>query len=379
MTDQSIKRVAVIMAGGSGERFWPLSRRHQPKQLLCLADPDRTMLEETILRLLPMFPVEDIFIATSELLREPIQMADTGIPSENVLAEPAKRNTAGCLAYATAHILARYAQDRSVNDPVLHDTLSIAVVTADQAIGAPEAFRQTISAAFEVAEREHALATIGIEPTRPDTGFGYIEIGSETEPPGSVPVHHVAAFHEKPSLETAHTFLASGRHLWNAGMFFWRVGDFLTELHEAQPRFAQAIFDMASAFQTNRPDAVRAIFEALPGISIDYALMEHAKRVVVARAMFPWDDLGTWAALDRGFLRDDHGNVSVGDVVALDTENCVLYNHAQGGSDRILAVLGVEDLVVVSTDDAVLVAPKKRSEEIKRIVEALTKRGAKQI
>ena len=380
MSDQpNTKRVAVIMAGGSGERFWPLSRRQQPKQLLRLADPERTMLEEAVMRLLPMFPAEDIFIATAELLREPIQAAGTGIPPENVIAEPAKRNTAGCLAYATAYILSRYAGNSAVSDPALHIALSIAVVTADQAIGAPDSFLQTITSAFEVAERERALATIGVAPTRPDTGFGYIEIGPETDPPSAVAVHHVAAFHEKPSQETAQVFLASKRHLWNAGMFFWRVADFLEELTVAQPQFAQAILDMAVAFQANRSETVREIFESLPSISIDYALMEHAKRVVVARATFPWDDLGTWAALDRALLCDDHGNVSVGDIVALDTANCVLYNQNQAGSDRILAVLGVEDLVVVATDDAVLVAPKGRSEEIKRIVEALKERGARQL
>lgn len=379
LNPQDTKRVAVIMAGGSGERFWPLSRRQQPKQLLRLAHPQKTMLEEAVERLLPMFSPENIFIATSEALLEPIRSAQTGLPAENVIAEPAKRNTAGCLAYATAHILARYATTRSVADPELHEMLSMAVVTADQAIGAPEAFLQTIGAAFGVAEREQALATIGIVPTRPDTGFGYIEMGDEAESPDPVAVHHVAAFLEKPSLETAHSFLCSGKHLWNAGMFFWRISDFMRELKMAQPHFAQAILNMAAAFHEKRPDTVRMVFETLPSISIDYALMEHAKRVVVARATFPWDDLGTWAALDRALSQDEQGNVIIGNILALDTKNSVLYNHTDCGMDKILTVLGIENLVVVSTDDAILVAPKSRSEEIKRIVEALRERGANQL
>ncbi len=361
-------RVGVIMAGGSGERFWPLSRRRKPKQLLRLTSETETMLHEAVSRLSPLIPPEQVLIVTGEHLLDPIREAKIGLPEDNIIAEPCKRNTSGALAYAAAQMLARYGGDGT--------NLTMAVTTADHTIGEPDLFRSTIRAAMEAAEREEALATMGVVPNRPETGYGYIQtddgppLTAEDEP---VRVHRVSAFHEKPDREQAEDFIATGRFFWNSGMFFWTVGTFLAELDAKRPSLSQAVRDMAQAIRDGDTERTRAIFEALENISIDYALMEHAKRVIMARAEFAWDDVGAWPALDRTYPKDDRQNVTVGNPVLIDTENTIVYNDR--GDGVAVGVVGIEDLIVVVTDDAVLVIPKDRAQDVKDIVTELKERG----
>jgi mannose-1-phosphate guanylyltransferase len=367
-------RLGVIMAGGSGERFWPLSRYRRPKQLLKLASEDKTLLEEAVDRLLPMIPPERLFIATGEHLRESICEAGLLVPPENILAEPCKRNTAGCLAYVAAHCLHRFGA-RAV------DT-SLAITTADHRIGTPETFRQTVEVALKAVEEEPVLAIIGIQPTRADTGYGYIEIAPDAPRWGesikALPVYRVERFREKPNRAMAEEFLGTGRFFWNSGMFFWRLSTFLMELERVRPGMTLAIREMAAALDRGDGASVRDVFKGLEDISIDYALMEHARHVVMARGDFPWDDIGSWDALGRVLGPDERGNIVVGDAVIIESKDCVVYNER--GAERVaVGVLGVDGLVVVVAEDGVLVIPKERSQDVRQIVAELRERGAPQI
>jgi len=374
------RRVAVVMAGGGGERFWPLSRMYHPKQLLCLTSRTQTMLAEAVSRLTPLIPAEDVYVATARHLVDSIRAGKAGVPDANVIAEPCKRNTSGCLAYACAHLLATYGgPGASPESQSLQGSLLMCVVTADPLIGDVAAFRATLDLAMLAAAEHKAIVTIGIPPDRPETGYGYIEY-----PPDRTVVVHgnsggvypVTQFIEKPSREKAETLYRSGRHLWNSGMFFWTVETFLAELEGVCPSLAQATLAMAGAMQAGENDRVEAIFERLEDVSIDYALMERTHNILVARATFAWDDVGAWPALDRTYPHDDQGNVLVGDPVSINCRNCIVY---QGGKEIAVAVIGAEDMVVVTTDDAVLVVPKDRAQDIKLAVAELKRRNAKQI
>jgi len=366
-------RVAIIMAGGSGERFWPLSRKARPKQLLCLSSETQTMLAEAVSRLEPIIPADRVYVVTGDHLVEPIRAAQTGVPDQNVIAEPCKRNTAGCLVYATAHLLASFDSNG--------DDLSIAVVTADHIIGNADRFRETVSTCLHTVEQEPVLATQGIVPTRPETGYGYIQadINNAADlPADAVPVYPVAAFHEKPNHDKAEDFVASGDYFWNSGMFFWRVSVFLDALGKARPEMRDAALAMANAMRDNDKGTVTEIFEALENISIDYALMEHAKNTVVARADFEWDDVGAWTSLDRTREKDDAGNVVHGEAVLIDSHDCIVYNDVDA-ADMAVSVVGARDLVVVVSKDGVLVVPKEHAQDVRHAVSELKARGSKQV
>lgn len=356
-------RVAVIMAGGSGERFWPLSRQNRPKQLLRLTSDTETLLQEAVSRVAPLVGLENVFVATTTRLAAAIKASGTGIPTENVLAEPAKRNTAGCLCWVAAQLAARFPE----GDP------AIAVLTADHLIGAPETFRRTVAQALESAEQQRALVTIGVRPTRPETGYGYIE-AAESSASG---VCAVKAFREKPDLATAEAFVGAGNYFWNSGMFFWKLSAFRSEMAGASPQHARSIAAMAQALADRDHAAAVQAFEELPDISIDYALMERSQRVLMVRAEFPWDDVGAWDALQRSRTADGEGNVADGGPILIDTRRSIVLNEA--GEEMAVGVVGMEDVVVVVAKDAVLVVPRRRAQDVKQIVNELKARGAKQV
>jgi len=367
-------RMAVIMAGGVGERFWPLSRRARPKQLLRLTSPTQSLLGEAVARLRPLISAEHIFILTGRHLVPAIRDAGLGIPAANVVGEPCKRNTAGCLVYAAATALAVSGRDAA--------DLTMAVVTADHQIGEHDRFRTTLAAALDAAERDAALVTVGIRPGRPATGYGYIEMPAGAEPtPGSSaesPVYPVARFLEKPDPATAEQFMTDGRHLWNSGMFFWRVSSFIAELEHASPAHAAAVETVRRALAAGDQTSADRAFAALPDISIDYALMEHARRILVVPGVFPWEDLGAWDGLDRTFDHDANGNIAIGDPVLVDSRNCIVYNEP-GAPRMAVGVVGLADLVVVTTADAVVVVPKHRAQDVRAVVAELQRRGASQV
>lgn len=350
-----MKRFAIVMAGGSGERFWPVSHGTRPKQLLRLASPDATLLEESVARLDGLIEPDRVVIATAPHLVEPIRALRTGVPRDNVLAEPHKRNTTGALAWATAALLAR--------DADLERTATIAVLAADHRIDPPEAFRRTIASALDCAERTGGLVTVGIRPDRPETGYGYIERGDEVGPGA----FRVRRFTEKPDREAAEEYVSGGSHFWNSGMFFWTVATFLAELARAAPEIERATRDLAELLRAGREDDAAAVFAGLPNVSIDYCLMEKASDVYVVEAEFEWDDLGSWDALSRARTLDEHGNVSEGAVVLVDCENSVAFNDSLEVS---LNLLGVRDIVVVCSGRHVMVCHRDRAQDVRRLVEA---------
>lgn len=355
------------MAGGAGERFWPLSRQSRPKQLLHLTRPDKSMLAEAVERLTPLMPVEHIFIITSRALAPLIQEAATGVPDENVVAEPCKRNTAGALLYVSAYILSRY-PNLSPQD------ISVAIVTADHKIGEEAIFVDTVDAALRAAELEPALVICGVPPDSPETGFGYIQVEQPARADGLL---KVKAFHEKPTLERAKEFIAGGDCYWNSGMFFWRLSTFFEELEQAKPAMARAGWQMVDSLYGSDPAEAEKVFEGLEDISIDYALMEHASQVLMIPARFPWRDVGLWAHLDHLHEADTSGNSTVGEPVMIDSSGCIVYN-APGARDMAVGLVGVKDLVVVVTEDAVLVVPKERAQDVRHIVAELKRRDAPQ-
>jgi mannose-1-phosphate guanylyltransferase len=348
----------VIMAGGSGERFWPYSRQQRPKQLLKLTSTTRTMIEEAIDRVAPIVPPERVFIITSAVLRQAIVEALPALPATNVIAEPAKRNTAPCLALAAAHILHR--------EGGLDATM--AVLTADHFIGDVESFRANITTALRAAVERSTLVTLGIEPTRPETGYGYIEMGDRF---GDVVA--VQRFREKPDMATALEYVRSGRYLWNSGMFFWKVSSLVNAMQTHLADVGQAIEPMKMAIDNGDSETLATVFSTLPDISIDYGVMERSHAVDVVPATFPWDDVGSWDALDRLQGCDEQSNVTIGDVTVVDTADSIVVNV--GTHQQVATAVGVSNIVIVVTDDAVMVCDKSRAQDVKSIVASLRKSG----
>ncbi|GAB4311519.1 MAG: mannose-1-phosphate guanylyltransferase [Candidatus Sumerlaeia bacterium] len=355
---------AVIMAGGAGERFWPYSRRTLPKQLLPLID-NKTMLEHIIEAIGEAFAPERIFVAANKLVSESIRKRLSMIPPENILSEPVSKNTAPCLALAMGVI--------SRLDP----EAVVGVFTADHLIRKVQNFRKNLKTALKCAQERSTIVTLGIPPTRPETGFGYVEFGEECYRTDSGCAHSVKRFREKPSLEQARDFLAQGNFYWNSGMFFWTVRTFEKECEQHCPELAETIREIRRAWGT--PEQERVVcrcFEHLPRLSIDYALMERTRNVAMVAAEFQWDDVGAWEALARIGRPDQNGNVAVGDVLLLDCSNTIVFGHADAGSVKpVIAGLGLKDLIIVQTTDAILVCPRSEAQRVKELVEALREKG----
>lgn len=367
-------RVIVIMAGGTGERFWPMSRASRPKQLLTLTSSGQSLLAEAVGRAKAVMPVENIFIATSQALRPLIIDSKLGIPEENILAEPSKRNTAGCLIYASAAIMARYPQTGP-------EGVTMAVLTADHRIPDVAPFVETVTAALDEAENNDTLVTIGIQPVRPETGYGYLQVDKTDKSLNKndkFPLYKVDAFHEKPTAEMAAKYIASGHCYWNSGMFFWRISTFQNEFNRANPILAETLEDLTDAIMANDVRRAQVIFDAMPDISIDYALMEKTDRISVIPGNFLWDDLGNWEVIQRTFPPDNAGNVAFGNPVVMDCTSSIIYN-SPGQSKIAVAAVGLKDMVVVVDDDAVLIMPKTRTQDVRDVVAALRARSAKQL
>lgn len=364
------KRTAIIMAGGSGERFWPLSRKRKPKQLLKLASEEKTMLEESIERISELIPPEDVYIVTSETILETIRRAIPILPEENVIAEPHKRNTAPCLALGAAFIKAKYGKMG-----FSAENISIAVLTADQSVSPKEGFVETVDAIMRFVEDKDELGVIGIPPSRPETGYGYIETAEPIE--GDSPtksIKKVLSFTEKPSLETARKYLEKENYLWNSGMFFWRLDFFIDEMKRRLPEVGGKIDLMAEKYKNKTHfalpgalESVSDIFEAFPNISIDFGLMEKTRDAAVVKAFFEWDDVGSWDSLDRIREMDENNNIVEGEASLLDSKNTTVINSSSGRK-IIVAGLGLENMIVAATDDAVLICPKSQAQNVKKSV-----------
>ena len=337
--------VALVLAGGSGERFWPVSTRKRPKQLLKLTPSGKTLLEDGIERARTI--TKEVFISTSHTLSKLIGEETLSIPYESVIAEPHKRNTAGALVWAVASIRARLKGE---------DCL-MAVLTADHLIEPLDEFSKLAVRALAVADRVQGLVIMGVRPTRPETGYGYIEVG-EHLPEGG---WHVKQFKEKPDLRSAKLYLEDGGHLWNSGMFFWRTDVFERELRAASPEHGEALTQIQQMLAAGKEAEAAAVFDRLPNISIDRALMEKSSNRYVVEAVFRWDDLGSWDSIRRLMGADDDGNTLYGAVRQEDSKHVTVYNN----SLHHVNLLGVENLVVVVTESRVLICHKDRVQEVR--------------
>jgi mannose-1-phosphate guanylyltransferase len=348
---------AVVMAGGAGTRFWPLSRRSRPKQLLPFA-AGRSLLAVAVERLTPLVALERTVVVTSQRVHEAVRAELPQLPGENILAEPEGRDTAACIGWV-AWRLARTSPGAVM-----------IVVPADHLIPDGAALRSALAAAAATAFARGGLVTLGLRPTRPETGFGYIEVGEPIGATGAHAVHAVRRFVEKPDVETAERFLAAGNFRWNSGMFAWTVQAIQAAFRQHLPELAAGLDGMMAAAETlGEAEALRRHYGSLQRISVDFGVMEKAAPVWAVAVDFDWSDVGSWGGL-ADLLPCSAVGVAMGDVVALGAESSVLISDGP-----LVAVVGVRDLVVVATRDAVLVVPKDQVQRVKELVERLHGEG----
>lgn len=347
-----MKKTALIMAGGRGERFWPRSRQSMPKQFLSLTDDGRTMIQLTVDRISPMVALEDIYIVTNRDYKGLVQEQLPGIPEENILCEPAGRNTAPCIGLGAIHIAKKY------------DDAMMLVLPSDHLVKYNAIFLKAMSEACEVAEKGENLVTLGITPDCPETGYGYIKfIPDQME--GAA--YRVERFVEKPNLETAKEYVASEQYLWNSGMFIWKTSTILRKLEMYLPKTYAGLQKIADAIGTPEQEQVlEEVFPTFVSESIDYGVMEKADHIYIVTGSFGWDDVGSWLAVGRIKKSNEFGNVVNGNVITVDTKNCIIQ-----GNHKLIAAVGVNNLVVVDTEDALLVCQADSAGDIKKVLENL--------
>jgi len=357
---------AVIMAGGTGTRFWPESRARQPKQLLRMVG-NKTMLRSTVDRLGELVSTDRVVIATTQQLADKIAEELPELPGKAFLAEPCKRNTAPCIGLAAFHV--------SRDDP----EATMAVLPADHVIGPDAVFQDAIRhAAALIDERPERIVTFGIRPSYPAASFGYVERDEPIEPTNASPVaspppvFRVRQFREKPDVQTATEYIESGRFYWNSGIFLWRAETILDAIEKHQPAMYKRLRRIADAVDSpDYNEVLQREFTAIDSISIDYAVMEHAAEVLVVEAPFDWDDLGSWQSMARLDGEDGQGNTIRAKHLGIDTTGTII----RGRDDHLIVTLGLKDCLIVQTPDATLVANKNDEESIRKVVDLLEQQG----
>lgn len=346
-----MRTYGVIMAGGGGTRFWPLSRRETPKQFLKLSGKE-SMVNETIDRLTGIAGKEDIFVVTNVTQADKMLSETKGRILENhVLAEPAARNTAACIGYAAMEIMKKY------GDGVM------CVLPSDHFIKNLEEYQSVLKAAIKEAEESDKLVTIGIAPTFPSTGYGYIKYKKDHGKECCL----LEEFVEKPDTDTAENYVKEGNYLWNSGMFIWKASVILNQFRQLLPDVYNCLEEIGQAMGTQKEQEIlQKVYPVIPKISIDYGIMERAKEAVVFRGNFGWNDVGSFDALESIYNLDENDNVVYGENIQIDTKNCIMY-----AQDKMIATIGVEDLVIVETKDVVLVCKKENAQTVKNLVEKL--------
>ena len=351
-------RYAVIMAGGKGERFWPLSTSRHPKQLLALVG-DKPLIAQAVDRLFGLVPPENVFVVTNADLVEATQAAAPQLPPENIIGEPVGRDTAAAVACGGALVKAR------------EENAVFAVLTADQVMGDLDLFSSTLKGGMDLAEQNDILVTIGIQPTFPSTGFGYIESGDSFKTTEGVEFRKANRFVEKPDEAIATEYLSTGKFYWNSGMFIWSVPALEKAFSAHCPEMSELMNVLTSyALDGKIAEGMNATYPALGKISVDYALMEKANNIVMACGTFAWDDVGSWPALESHFPQDNSGNTTIGSAETLDASGNIVLSK-----DHLTAIIGVNDLVIVQADGVTLVCPKDRAQDIKQMVITLREKG----
>jgi mannose-1-phosphate guanylyltransferase len=352
---------ALIMAGGGGTRLWPLSRRARPKQALTLVG-ERTMFEHAVDRIASLFQPEEIFVVTGEEHLESLLLQAPELPRANFLLEPVGQGTAPAIGLGAVHLRRRDPQAVMV------------VLTADHFIRDVERFRRVLTAAAQVAEKGH-LVTLGITPSFPSTGFGYIQQGEQLYEVDGFAVFRALRFTEKPSPETAFQMVESGLYTWNSGMFIWRVDRIMEEFARQMPDLYDVLMQIDAVLGTPAYEpTLRRLWPQLVPQSIDYGVMEGARDVVVIPVDIGWSDVGNWSSMREILPADADGNVVVGEHVGLDTRNTIVF-----GGRRLIATIGLEDMIIVDTDDALLICPLDREQDVREMVRQLREMGRKEV
>jgi mannose-1-phosphate guanylyltransferase len=350
---------AVIMAGGRGTRFWPRSRGIMPKQLLDITG-EKTMLQQTVDRIMPLVPVQNIIIVTSAEQAELVRRQLPQVPDENIIAEPVGRNTAACICLAATKI---YRQDPEA---------VMLVLPADHYISRPDEFRRCLEAAAEAARAISALVTIGVAPQHPETGYGYIQYDKSRSVAGAFRVEH---FHEKPDRKRAQQYVSQGNFLWNSGMFIWRASVILDAIQKYLPAMYDLMYPLTQVWGTATADeAIARAYGKVQSVSIDYGVMEKAADVYTLVGDFGWNDIGSWSAIYDIAPKDGAGNSLRGDVIAVESERCLVHSP-----HKLTAIIGLRDIVVVETPDALLVMHRDRAQDVRRVVDELEHRGRKEL
>ncbi|MGV3774031.1 MAG: mannose-1-phosphate guanylyltransferase [Verrucomicrobiales bacterium] len=349
----------IIMAGGRGERFWPVSREKTPKQLITLLGK-RSFLQQAVDRVLPVVPLKNILIITNKVQAPAVQKQLPKLPKANIIAEPIGRDTCAAVTLGAALVGAR------------SPTGVMAVLPADHVIPDEKEFQQVLLDSLNAARAGNQIVTIGIQPTEPATGYGYIQMSSPLEgQAGKTPFYKVERFVEKPKHEKAVEYVDSGNFRWNAGMFIWSYPTIKAALDAHQPEMAAACERWAKAVQAGKLERVLAKeYPAITKISIDFALLEKAKNVIMAEGAFTWDDLGAWTALARHLAADANGNCTVGELLEVDSSRNIIFDNRKKNKTPI-ALVGIKDSIIVQTDDVTLVASKAEGQKIKDLVKKL--------
>ena len=346
----------VIMCGGSGSRFWPISRKMYPKQFLNTVG-EKTMIQLTIDRIGRFIPLENIYMVTNKSYVKTIKEQVPQMLKENLIIEPQIKETAACIGYSAVKLLKK--------DP---EAVMI-VLPSDHYIEDEARFIETLKQGIEIAGSDNCLVTMGIKPSRAETAYGYIETGKRIDRPWEIPTYKIKRFTEKPNREKAQEFIDKGTYLWNSGMFIWKAAVLLKQYKKFLPEMYQSLKRMSD--HIGNPEETRIVeeeYDKIDGISIDYGILEKTWDVYVMESSFFWDDIGNWTALERYMHKDENGNSVKGEHTVLDSRNCILY-----GNKRLIAALGVEDLIIVETDDVVLVCKKDRDQDIKLMIKELVK------
>ena len=349
-----MKITAVIMAGGRGERFWPKSRNNRPKQFLSLTSDGETMIQKTVKRLSPLVSAEDIFIVTNAAYADLVNDQLPDVPRENILCEPCAKNTAPCIAFAAAIIQKKYG-----------DAMKL-VLPSDHLIGYENIYIKTLQTAIRTAEEGNNLVTIGITPAYPETGYGYINFGKEAGD-----AYEVERFVEKPDLPTAKKYLASGKYLWNSGMFVWKASAIMYNMKQFMPEIHDGAVRIGDSYGTDSyEETLIKEFTAFTSESVDFGIMEKASDIYTIPGSFGWDDVGSWLAVERINETDDKKNYFDGDVIAVDSERTTVC-----GGKRLVAAIGTRDIVIVDTDDVLLVCSKNNTQDVKKVIAQLKEHG----
>lgn len=350
-----MKMTATIMAGGKGERFWPKSRTNLPKQFLSLTKDGETMIQKTANHLLNLMDYEDIFVVTNAAYAALVHEQLPQLPVENILLEPCGRNTAPCIGLAAHMVQKKYGSDAVM-----------LVLPSDHLIRCEELYIDTLRRAADAAADGQRLVTIGITPAYPETGYGYIKFAKKSRH-GMTGVYAVECFVEKPNLEKAKEYLSSGSYLWNSGMFVWKAGVILEKLQEHMPNLAKGLQEIADVIgQEDFQTVLEQKYPTLESQSIDFGVMEKASDIFTLPGSFGWDDVGNWLAVERINDTNDYGNYIEGDVITIGTEHTTIC-----GGKRLIAAVGVQNMVIVDTGDAVLICDKEHTQDVKKVLEVL--------